>query len=105
MCEDGPTEDHHPANSQRGNGHGRTITTLAELPPGTLLDEVALAHTFGVTTRTIRRMIDRRQLPPGVKLGVWKVWFSERVLAHLSARAEKAERQNPRHGAKVNNLI
>ena len=66
-----------------------TITRLAELPQGAMLDENALASALGVSTRTVRRMVDRCEIPAGVKLGARKVWFSDRVLGFLMARAER----------------
>ena len=68
---------------------GLTLTTLAELPAGTLLDETALASALCVSTRTVRRMVDRCEIPAGVRLGARKVWFAERVLAYLQERADR----------------
>ncbi len=49
-----------------------------------------------VSTRTIRRMVDRREIQPGVKLGSRKVWFSEMVLTFLVDRAQKESQQSRR---------
>jgi len=71
--------------------HGVSITALTGLPSGTVLDERALAQALKVSTRTVRRMADRGEIPPGVRLGARKVWLSDKVLAFLSERAEQAE--------------
>jgi len=68
---------------------GGIVTALAELPGGTLLDEKALAGAFGVSTRTLRRMVGRYELPPGVKFGGRKVWLAGKVLAYMEERADR----------------
>lgn len=81
----------HTNSTEKSNGtpsHGITITTLATLPAGTLLDERALATALEVSPRTIRRMVDRGELPEGVRLGARKVWFSDKVQRYLAERAE-----------------
>ena len=65
------------------------ITRLAELPHKALLDEYGLADELGVTTRTIRRMVGRYEIPPGFILNGKRVWMAGIVLDFLSARAER----------------
>ncbi len=69
------------------------ITGLAELPGKALLDEGALAGILGVSKRTVRRMVARFEVPPPVMLAGRATWIAERVLAHLTARAERAARK------------
>lgn len=83
---------------------GRTITGLAELPGKTLLDERALASLFGVTTRTIRRMIARFELPPPVKLAGRSTWVAERVIANIEDRAERAARHAEQESRRIEAL-
>lgn len=76
---------------------GLTITALAELPVGTMLDARALAGVLGVTPRTIRRMVARFEIPKGVAIGGRKIWFSDQVLLLIKARAEDAIREVERN--------
>ncbi len=69
---------------------GSVFTALAGLPKGTLLDETALSHSLNISTRTLRRMVVRGEVPPGFKLGARKVWFSDRVQDHFIERAKQA---------------
>lgn len=69
------------------------ITSLAELPEGSILDETALASALKVSTRTLRRMVARFEVPPGVKLGGRKVWIAGKVLEYLTVRAEKLAKE------------
>jgi predicted DNA-binding transcriptional regulator AlpA len=82
---------------------GVTLTSLAELPPGTMLDETALASALNVSTRTVRRMVDRCEIPAGVKLGARKMWFSERVLAYLRERADRETVEARKAAARFDN--
>ena len=57
------------------------ITALAELPQKALLDESAMAKVFSVTPRTIRRMVQRFELPPPIPFAGRSIWLAGRVLA------------------------
>ena len=80
---------------------GNMIDSLAEMPEHALLNEQRLAAELGVTDRTIRRMVNRRELPPGLKLGGQRFWMVGRVLSHLAAAAERAERDAQRRADKL----
>ncbi len=82
-----------PRGSGDGKGTDMLTTDLATLPSGTLLDERALARCLQVSPRTLRRMVVRGELPPGIRLGGRTVWIAGRVLEHLNARAERIARQ------------
>jgi len=68
------------------------LTFLAELPREALLDEGAMARAFGVSERTIRRMVERHELPPSVRNAGKSMWFAGRVLDWIEARAEEREK-------------
>jgi hypothetical protein len=70
-----------------------TMKTLGDLSPGSLVDQIALARALGVSTRTVRRMVDRYELPPGIQMGARKMWFADKVVAFLSDRADGEARQ------------
>ncbi|HLX62352.1 MAG TPA: hypothetical protein VKX17_13830 [Planctomycetota bacterium] len=62
---------------------------LARLPGQSILDEKALAEAFGVTPRTIRRMVSRHELPPGIPFAGKTVWLANKVLAYLEAKLDR----------------
>ena len=74
------------------SGNGVLITSLAELPERTLLDESALANALRVTKRTVRRMVSRFELPPPIPFAGRSTWQAGRVLAWFEARAERVAR-------------
>lgn len=67
------------------------ITVLAELPRDTILDIVALAAIFRVVPRTIRRMEQRYELPPSIKLRTKRCWKSGTVLDWIGAAFDREE--------------
>ena len=77
------------------------IAVLAELPGKALLDESAMATVFSVTPRTIRRMVQRFELPPPIPFAGRSIWFAGRVLAYLDDAAEDAERGAKKAAARL----
>lgn len=69
------------------------LDALALLPDKALLTSEALALAIGVDRRTIRRMVQRFELPPGVMFGRSKCWQAGAVLRWFEGRAERAQRQ------------
>src|SRR5207249_10021577 len=85
-------------------GSGNIITTLAELPDRTLLDETALAEALGVTKRTIRRMVGRFELPPPVRFAGRSTWQVGRVVVWFEARADRRAREAERQARKLEDI-
>ena len=76
-------------------------TDLSKLPEKMLLDESALAKILGVTKRTVRRMVNRFELPPPVRLRGKSTWFAGRVLRYIEDRAERLQRDAERRERKI----
>ncbi len=79
-------------------------TRLADLPTGSLLDERSLAEVLDVSPRTLRRMVARFEIPPGVKLGARKIWTAGEVLAYIGRRAEDLASASRRTAARLASL-
>jgi hypothetical protein len=67
------------------------MTTLAALPPHALISEHELARLFKRHVTSVKRAVQRGELPPPVPLFGLNVWTVEAILEHISARLE-AER-------------
>ena len=78
------------------------ITGLAELPREAILDEAALANVFGVVTRTIKRMVDRYELPPPILLASKRCWKVGAVLDWINASIERTEKDAKRQVQQLN---
>lgn len=85
VCDAG---EYHEENRD-GEIGGLFTSTLAETSTGTLLDERALAQCLCVSARTVRRMVGRGQLPPGVKLGGRRIWMAGKVIEYLQHEADR----------------
>ncbi len=59
------------------------ITFLSKQHELVMLTEEALADELGVTPRTIRRMIERRELPKPLLLGGKKIWKIGAIVEHF----------------------
>jgi predicted DNA-binding transcriptional regulator AlpA len=81
------------------------IVDLASMPAKAILNEQALARALGVTQRTIRRMVQRNELPPPIPLAGQAVWFAGRVLEHAETRAARAEKDAGRRQAARERLL
>ena len=75
---------------------GLIVASLALLPERALLDEQALASAFGVTKRTIRRMVARYELPPPVSFAGRATWQVRKVLSWFEERADRLAREAER---------
>ena len=69
------------------------LRQLAELPADALIDEAALARIFNRHPVSIKRAIQRGELPPGVRLFGRQTWTARAVLEHLSRRLETVKRE------------
>lgn len=72
---------------------GLLVDELSRLPDKTIMDESKLASMLKITPRTLRRMVQRAELPPPISLGGRSIWLSDRVLSYLNTAAELAEKE------------
>lgn len=78
---------------------GVCLTGLADRPAQALLDEHALADTLKVSPRTVRRMVQRGQLPEGIKLGSRRMWVVGKLTEFLGAESDKMAKEAQRVSA------
>jgi predicted DNA-binding transcriptional regulator AlpA len=71
------------------------------MPAKTIVGVQILMQAFDVSERTIRRMVDRYELPPPFKLAGKSVWIVDRVHSWLNEAAELQEKKARVHLAKV----
>jgi hypothetical protein len=78
---------------------------IGALSPGTLVNEQALAKILNRTPRTIRRAVQRGELPPPIPLAGNSTWTVGAVLQHLNKRLEVAARKQERHQQRIEGLL
>jgi len=69
------------------------IRQLGELPPDTVLSEAALAKLFHRHRISIKRAVERGELPPSVRLFGEPVWTVQTLRDHMNRRLEAAKRE------------
>jgi len=68
----------------------QVVRELGELPPGTVLSVAELAKLFDRCGRSVRRAVQRGELPPPVRLfGAW-VWTAGALVQHIEQRLADA---------------
>jgi hypothetical protein len=69
------------------------IRQLGDLPPDTVLSEEALAKLFNRHRVSIKRAVERGELPPSVRLFGEPVWTVQALRDHMNRRLETAKKE------------
>jgi hypothetical protein len=77
------------------------IRELGELPPDTVLSEEALAKIFNRHRVSIKRAVERGELPPSVRLFGEPVWTVQALRDHVNRRLEAAKKEADRLQRKI----
>ena len=80
------------------------VKGLGELPPGAILEEEALARMFGRHAVSIKRAVERGELPPPVRMFGKPRWTAGAILAHFEARLQTAKREAEKNTARIARL-
>ena len=89
-----------------GESHNRSgiIAELGELPPGAFVSEGGLARMAGKHKVSIKRAVDRGELPPPVKFLGECGWTAGAIVRHIEKRLEAADKDKIRHARKFEGL-
>lgn len=80
------------------------ITTLGELPAGTVIDQNELARIFHRCPTSIQRAVDRGELPPPVRLLGKPRWTVGFLLEHLEKRLKATDESAQKERARIARL-
>ena len=69
------------------------IKELGELPPDAVVSEAALAKIFNRHQVTVKRAVERGELPPSVRLFGEPVWTVQALRDHIAKRLEAAKKE------------
>ena len=89
--------------TEQGTPRG-IVKALGELPPGAILAEADVARIFGRHAVSVKRAVERGELPPPVRLFGRPCWTAGAILAHLEARLEAAKREAEKEAARISRL-
>lgn len=82
------SESPSPRESQNVGPDVEIMTALAMLPRDAIISEQQFARLFRRHITSVKRAIQRGELPPSVSLLNEQVWTVGFILAHLNARLE-----------------
>ena len=80
-------------NIENANDLSGIVRELGDLPDGTIINEEALARLFDRCQVSIKRAIQRRELPPPVKLLGMPVWTVGKILNFINDRLDFAQNE------------
>ena len=80
------------------------IAALGELKPRTVISEEGVARLFSRCITSVKRAVERGELPPPCRLFGGNVWTVESVLRHIEARLEEAAQEREQMERKLKHL-
>jgi len=80
------------------------VAEFGELGPGALVTEAGLARMFGKHPASIKRAVDRGELPRPTRLMGKPTWTAGKIVEHIESRQDAAAREAERMAAKVQAL-
>ena len=101
---DSYTDDSHIEDSQGASTVPGLISILGELPPGAILYEHRLAELFCRHPTSIKRAVQRGELPPPVRLFGTNAWTAGVLVQHIEKGLETAARKQEQFNKKVRQL-
>lgn len=79
------------------------ITQLGDFSPDTLLTERALSEFFGLCPTSIKRAVERQELPPPTKVCGKPRWTVRSITTHIEKRLEAAKQEAEAEEARFEN--
>lgn len=92
-------------DASEADAGGRVYADLATLSEKTIIDEMALARMLKVTSRTIRRMVTRFELPRPVRFAGRSSWQAGAIIRHFEARALAIEQEARKEAQRIARLL
>lgn len=83
---------YEPAKGGKGAKRGGVIDGLISIHDESIVSEKMLAGVLGVSDRTVRRMVNRGELPAPFLLAHRRSWRTADVKKHIDGLADKAQR-------------
>lgn len=69
------------------------IAILGELKPGAIITEEGAAHLFGRHVASVKRAVQRGELPPPCRLFGGNAWTVGALVRHIESRLEEAAKE------------
>ncbi len=72
------------------------IAVLGELKPGAILTEAGVARIFNRHVASVKRAVQRGELPPPCRLFGGNAWTAGALVRHIESRLERAAKEAER---------
>lgn len=80
------------------------IRELGDLPAGTVVSEQGLAKIFNRHKVSIKRAVERGELPPSIRLFGEPIWTVKAIQEHFEKRLEQAKKEAEQLDRRINQL-
>jgi hypothetical protein len=80
------------------------IAALGEMKPGTIVTEEGLAQLFKRHVVSVKRAVDRGELPPPCRLFGARVWTAGALIRYMEHRLDNAAQEAERDAQRMRNL-
>ena len=80
------------------------IAALGDLPPGAIITEKGMAHLFSRHVASIKRAVQRDELPPPTRLFGQSAWTVRVLIGHIEKRLEQTAREAEKNRQKIARL-
>ena len=91
-------------NLADGNNLLGIIAVLGELKPGAIITEEGVARLFNRHVASVKRAIQRGELPPPTRLFGQNVWTVGTLIRHIETRLDQAARDAKRTAHRITML-
>ena len=75
----------------KADGSCNIVKELGELPVGAIVEEEALARMFGRCSASVKRAVERGELPKPVRMFGKPCWTAGKILDFIEKRLETAQ--------------
>jgi len=90
--------------NENDNKDFETVKELGELPPDSVVTEDGLAKMFDRHGVSVRRAVERGELPPPVRLFGKPVWTVQCLRDHMTRRLAQAQKEAEKLSQRINQL-
>jgi hypothetical protein len=80
------------------------IAQLGELKPSAVITEEGIANLFHRHVTSVKRAVDRSELPPPMRLFGSNAWTAGVLVAHFEARQAEAAKESDRMASRIAHL-
>ena len=102
------TESNHVAPGIDGFSDAQSlpgiIVALGEMKPGTIVTEEGLAQLFKRHVVSVKRAVERGELPPPCRLFGTRVWTAGALIRYIERRLDNAAQEAEHDAQRMRNL-